>query len=164
MGDRTDTAGPGGFRSEERLPGWTRPFVWTFLAAFAACGLLGLEAWPLTGWRLFADLRADHQVAYRAVVIDEAGNERPLPFARLPLSHRGAVQVLHGFPELSVAERREVCEAWAGAVRDLGVPVGGIRVYRVEWDLSRREAGRALPPSERSPAFSCLEPGREAFP
>jgi hypothetical protein len=38
-------------------PAWTRRFVAVFLAAFVVCGIFGLEAWPLTGWRLFADAR-----------------------------------------------------------------------------------------------------------
>lgn len=137
------------------MPPGTRAFVWVFLAAFVGCGILGIEAWPLTGWRLFADVRTDRQEAYRAFAVDREGREFRIPFGRLPRSYRGVVQVLNGFPALSTSERHGVCAAWAGAVTRLGQPVEEVRVYRLSWELSERSAGRASGPIERVLAYAC---------
>ena len=65
------------------------------------CGVAGLEAWPLTGWRLFADARQARQPGFQAVTVDRAGRETPIPFADLPVGYRGDVQVLKGFAGLA---------------------------------------------------------------
>ena len=43
----------------ERVQPWARPFVTTLLGAFVLCGLFGIEAWPLSGFRLFSAPRSD---------------------------------------------------------------------------------------------------------
>ncbi|HEX7147705.1 MAG TPA: hypothetical protein VF512_09355, partial [Actinomycetota bacterium] len=48
-------------------PRWARWFVGAYLAVFVVCGVVGLEAWPLTGWRLFADARQARQPGFQAV-------------------------------------------------------------------------------------------------
>jgi hypothetical protein len=136
------------------VPAWTRRYVAAFLAAFLACGLVGLEAWPLTGWRLFADARQPVQVAWQAVTVDAAGRETPVPFADLPVGFHGNVQVLKGFASLPAAEQAAVCAAWADAVRARGGQVGAVRVYRTVTDVSRRVGERGAPPA-RELRFSC---------
>jgi hypothetical protein len=133
----------------------TRAFVGLFLVAFLGCGLLGIEAWPLTGWRLFADVRTDHQEAYRVFAVDPDGREYRIPFGRLPSSYRGVVQVLNGLPDLRSSERDDVCDAWAEAVERAARPVEGVRVYRVAWELSERDDGRASGPIHRQLVFVC---------
>ena len=51
------TGGDETTRGDERPPRGIRVFVWIFLAAFMICGAAGIEAWPLTGFRLFSHLR-----------------------------------------------------------------------------------------------------------
>ena len=68
----------------DRAPRWARWFVGAYLALFLVCGLVGLEAWPLTGWRLFADARQARQPGFQAVTVDRAGRETTVPFADLP--------------------------------------------------------------------------------
>jgi hypothetical protein len=125
---------------------WTRRFVWAFLAAFVIAGLLGLEAWPLTGWRLFADARGARQRSWEAVTVDAAGRQRPIPFADLPVRYQGNVQVLKGFPELGPGEQAAVCRAWADAVRQRGGEVREVRIYLREADVSLRVGQRGAPP------------------
>jgi hypothetical protein len=142
----------------ERAPRWARRFVAVYLAAFCLAGLLGLEAaWPLTGWRLFADVRRDHQTAVRAYVVTPDRREVGLPFWRLPASHRGAVQVLARMEGSSPARREATCRAWAEALESLGVDVAAIAIYRVEWDLSPRVGDRAAPATHRTPLGRCAE-------
>ena len=133
---------------------WARRFVAAYLAAFLAAGVFGIEAWPLTGWRLFADARRAHQVTFAAVTVDAAGRERPIPFADLPIRFRGNVQVLKGFARLPAASQAAVCQAWADAVRARGGQVEAVRIYRLDVDVSRRLGDRGAPPA-RTLAFTC---------
>ena len=139
-------------------PAWTRRFVAVFLAAFVVCGTFGLEAWPLTGWRLFADARQPVQVAWQAVTVDVAGRETPVPFGDLSAGFHGNVQVLKGFAGLPAGEQAAVCRAWADAVRARGGQVEAVRVYRTVTDLSRRVGERGAPPA-RELRWTCTEAG-----
>jgi hypothetical protein len=130
--------------------------VAVFLAAFVVCGTFGLEAWPLTGWRLFADARQPVQAAWQAVTVDVAGRETPVPFGDLPAGFHGNVQVLKGFAGLPAGEQAAVCRAWADAVRDRGGQVEAVRVYRTVTDLSRRVGKRGDPPA-RKLRWTCTE-------
>jgi hypothetical protein len=135
-------------------PRWARWFVGAFLALFVVCGLAGLEAWPLTGWRLFADARQARQPGFQTVTVDRAGRETPVPFAGLPAGYQGYVQVLRGFAGLPTAEQAAVCQAWAEAVRDRGGEVAEVRIYQTVTDVSARIGDRGAPP-ERALRFTC---------
>ena len=135
---------------------WARRFVWAYLAAFVIAGLFGFEAWPLTGWRLFADARTATQLSWQAVTVDGAGRERAIPFADLPVRYHGSVQVLKGFPQRSPRQRAAICRAWAGAVRARGGDVREIRIYRLQVDVSRRLGDRGAPP-RRSLRYTCRD-------
>lgn len=147
--------GPGA-PGAEPAPRWARRFALAFLALFVISSVAGVEAWPLTGWRLFSHLRTDHQRAWEAVFVDGAGRESPVPFADLPFAYRGYHHVLRGFPSLRRGEQWAVCEAWADALRRRGSEVSAVRVYRIEWDLSQRTGRRAAPPV-RTRRFECSD-------
>ena len=138
----------------ERAPRWARWFVGAYLTLFVVCGVAGLEAWPLTGWRLFADARQARQPGFQAVTVDRAGRETPIPFRDLPAGYRGQVQVLKGFAGLPPARQAAVCQAWAEAVADRGGEVAEVRIYQTVTDVSQREGDRGAPPA-RSPRFTC---------
>jgi hypothetical protein len=118
------------------------------------CGVAGLEAWPLTGWRLFADARQARQPGFQAVTVDRAGRETPIPFARLPAGYHGDVQVLKGFADLPREGQAAVCRAWAEAVRARGGEVAGVRIYQTLTDVSRRVGDRGAPP-DRTLRYTC---------
>jgi hypothetical protein len=135
-------------------PRWARWFVAAYLAVFVVCGVAGLEAWPLTGWRLFADARQARQPGYQAVTVDRAGRETPIPFRDLPVGYHGDVQVLRGFAGLPGDRQAAVCQAWAEAVRARGGDVAEVRIYQTLTDVSRRVGDRGAPPS-RTLRFTC---------
>src|ERR1044071_1336297 len=101
-------------------PRWGGGFVAAYLAVFVVCGVAGFEAWPLTGWRLFADARQARQPGFQAVTVDGQERENAIPFRDLPAGYRGDVQILKGFAALPPARQAAVCQAWATAVRDRG--------------------------------------------
>ena len=138
----------------DRAPRWARRFVGAYLAVFVVCGVFGLEAWPLTGWRLFADARQARQPGFQAVTVDRAGRETPVPFADLPAGYRGDVQVLKGFAGLPDRRQAAVCQAWAEAVRDRGGEVAEVRIYQTLTDVSDRVGDRGAPP-RRTLRFTC---------
>jgi hypothetical protein len=129
-----------------------------FLALFLVCGVAGFEAWPLTGWRLFADARQARQPGFQAVTVDAQGHETPIPFHDLPAGYHGDVQILKGFAALPQARQAAVCQAWAGAVRDRGGEVAEIRIYQTVTDVSRRVGERGAPP-QRTLRFTCRPGG-----
>ena len=119
-----------------------RLLTWTLVAAVGVCGLTGLEAWPLTGWRLFSSRRQPVVLRYEARVVTATG-EAPVPFGALPHGYSGSGPVLEWMAGQAVAAREPACAAWAAATtRALGTPVAEVRVYAVEDDLrdgSRRD-------------------------
>ncbi len=138
----------------EQVPRWVRWFAGAFLALFLVCGVFGFEAWPLTGWRLFADARQARQPGFQAVTVDRDGRETPIPFRDLPAGYQGDVQVLKGFAGLAPGRQAAVCQAWAEAVRERGGEVAEIRIYQTVTDVSRRVGDRGVAPS-RTLRFTC---------
>ena len=139
----------------EQPPRWTRSFVAVFLGAFAVCGVLGIEAWPLTGWHLFSQLRSDHQVSWSAISVDADGNEREIRFERLPRAYRNFRLVMRDFSRLGADDRAAVCEAWAEAVRQDGTGSTSLRIYQVDWYVSYRQGSRTGPPPSRTMLYTC---------
>jgi len=126
-----DTVGPG-----------VRAFVAVFLTAFVACAVLQVDAWPFSGWRLFSHLRTGEVRGWLATAVEPDGVERPIPFGSFPIGHRGELQVLEGFDDLSAAGRGAVCRAWAAELVRTGVEVVEIRVYATTDSVRDPEAGR----------------------
>ena len=121
-----------------------------FLTAFVACGLLGVEAFPLTGWRLFSHLRTDHAVSWEAVTVDDVRKERVAAYSRLQGGFRTFVLVARGLDHLKREDQDAVCRTWLAS---LGA--GEVRVYRLDQPLIPREGDRPAMPPARIWIASC---------
>jgi hypothetical protein len=140
----------GGEGSNGRPPAWARWYVGLFLAAFIVCGAAGIEAWPLTGFRLFSHARSPHQHTWQAFSSDTAGRETHLAFAKLPAGHGGFTLVMSRFDTLPPPEQRAICRAWAS-----GANAAMVLIYRVDWDLLPRRNGRPAGRPVRTLVYRC---------
>jgi len=141
----------------ERPPGWARWFVRGFLIVFVVCGLVGIEAWPFTGFRLFSHLRTQHRTTWQAFSLDAEGRENVLSFAQLPSGYRGFVLIMQRYPDISPTDRDGMCRAWAEAAG-----TSQVRVYRLDEDVLPRAGSRPASPTSRTLLFTCGEVGNDS--
>jgi hypothetical protein len=148
--------------SDVAAPRFARPFVAAFLAAFVICALATIEAWPLTGWRLFSHLRTEQQVRWAATAVDREGREHPYPLGALPDGFRGFAFLMNGFASDSAARRAELCETWRlGAAELIGFEARAVRIYQLRSDLSQREGDEGAAP-QRTLTYVCRPGGVDA--
>jgi hypothetical protein len=127
---------------------WARAFVMPLLAAFLICGVLGIEAWPLSGFRLFSAPRGSISTGWRLVAVGPDGDEEAVGVWRLGAAYRGFGFVARSFPELSPADRAATCEAWLRATASIGIDAEALRLIIVEQPLvPRGEHGPLVEPT-----------------
>ena len=127
------------------MPTARKGLTWALVVAVATSGLAGLEAWPLTGWRLFSSRRQAVVVRFEARALAADGSEAPVPFAALPRRYSGWVHVLSEMAGQRPEQREPACRAWAEATAGVtGRSVAEVRVYEVTHDLDRAATGVAL--------------------
>lgn len=104
-----------------------RALMIAFLVVFLVTGAADVEAWPLSGWKLFSRVRTGDTAGWSAVMVDHAGHEQRVPFGALPRGFHGAHHLL---PEFGTAHPpTEVCRAWGQALRHESYDVAAIRIY-----------------------------------
>ena len=140
----------------EAVSAATRWFVRGFVALFVLCGVLGLELWPLTGFRLFSHVRLEHQTAWQATTVGPDGREHDFRFGTLPAAYRGFGLILHAYGELPAPTRRALCGAVLAEIRREpgSEDVRSLRIYRASWDALPR-AGDRPARVRRSLAYVC---------
>lgn len=139
MGEDSDATAPG----EGSVASWVRPALYGFLTVFLVCGLLSIEMWPVTGWRLYHERRGQERSSWQIVALDEDGEESTIDLGALPLGWHNTSKLIGEFPSMDAEGRDEVCDAWAQPAREAGESVDRVRVYRVRSTL------RADPPDRR---------------
>jgi hypothetical protein len=139
----------------QRAPRWARWYVWSFLAAFAVCGVVGIEAWPLTGFRLFSHLRQEQQTDWQAYAVRPNGREIWLPMSRFPGGYNGFPLVMKTFSSISAERRSNMCRAWTVAAGGLEPGAVAIRIYILDRHLEPRRGRRAAFAPTRALAYTC---------
>ena len=162
-GTRQPQAGPaaGDAAPNGRAPIWARLFVFAYLAAFVACGWLVIEAWPLTGFRLFSHLRYARTLGWQATTVSPSGREKVIYFGAFPRTYRHLPLIMRTYGDLPERRQEAICQAWAAEVRRHGGQVAGVRIYRTIDDLRRHRNRRHRPRPHRILRFTCAD-GRGA--
>jgi hypothetical protein len=100
----------------DSVPRSAKWFVGVILAALLIPGLIGFDAWPLTGWRLFSVSRGASRVHWVVQAVDGDGDVRTVSLEDLPLRYRHAEWPMADLPGASEQRREAVCTALADAV------------------------------------------------
>lgn len=144
------------------VPRHARAFVALFLSALVFCAVASVNAWPFSNWRLFSSLRTDRQSSWQAVAVDSTGPEQDYPIASIAHGYRGFGRIMNGFANRPAARRDAICAAWlSGATKRLGPGITSLRLYHLDWLVSRRGGDRAVPP-RRTLAWICDRQGVRA--
>lgn len=141
--------------SVERAPRWARWFVWSFLVAFAVCGVVGIEAWPLTGFRLFSHLRHPNQTDWQAFAVRPDGGEDWLPLSRFRGGYNGFPLLMKRFASHTHEDEAAMCRAWGVAAQGLRKSTVAIRIYEVDRVLEPRQGHGAATAPRRRLAYTC---------
>jgi hypothetical protein len=144
---------------DDTVPRRVKWFVRAFLAAFIACGLAGIEAWPLTGFRLFSHLRRERSVSWERTAVDAQGLERAINFAGLPDGYRSFVLVATSFQGKPKDERDAMCRAWIEGLGRLDHGAVAMRIYELDLSLVPRGDGRPASKPQRRLVVTCSSEG-----
>lgn len=128
----------------------TRHLVHAFLLVFALTGVAHLELYPFSGFRLFSEVRGEVRTSWELRAVDDTGREVAIDVDRLPLGYRQAKRLIPTMSRLDEDERDALCDAWATPLRDQGIDVDRVRIYRTVASL--RPDG---PPAERTLLYEC---------
>lgn len=103
----------------DEAPRSARVLVAILFVLLLVPGLIGFDAWPLTGWRLFSLSRGPEQTRWVIEAVAEDGSHRVVSLEELPLRYRHAEWPMSELPGASDARRTAVCEALLSPVLDL---------------------------------------------
>ncbi len=100
-------------------PRSARVFVAVLFVLMLVPGVIGFDAWPLTGWRLFSLSRDADQTRWVLEAVDDGGGRRVVSLEELPLRYRHAEWPMSELPGASQARLDAVCEALLEAMVDV---------------------------------------------
>jgi hypothetical protein len=135
---------------EPEVSARTRLFVYAFLLVFAITGVAHLERYPFSGFRLFSEVRGEIRTSWELRAVDDTGREVEIDVDHLPLGYRQAKRLIATMDDLDAHERDALCDAWATPLRESGVRVAKVRIYRTV--ASVRPDG---PSGERALQYEC---------
>jgi hypothetical protein len=120
----------------DAVPRSARWLVGALLVLLLVPGLVGFDAWPLTGWRLFSLARDETQTLWVLEAVDGDGSSRLVDVEELPLRYRHAEWPMADLSGASMERRQAVCEALLAAVVDVEPSTTDLRIAR---DAARLE-------------------------
>ena len=142
-------------RVDAAVSPWTRWFVRIFLAAFIVCGILRIEAWPFTGFRLFSTLRGERQTTWVAQTVSRGGRAATLWFGDLPPAYHGFYLIMPRFRRLPLAKQQAVCTTWLREARRVRPGTVRLVIRRERWRALPRRGDRPPPPRHSEIEFAC---------
>jgi hypothetical protein len=139
----------------ERPQPWARPFVAVLLAAFVTCGVLGIEAWPLSGFRLFSAPRGAVTTGWRLIAVTADGERVRVNVSRLGAAYRGFGFVARSLDDLTAPERAAVCGAWLRAAASIGIDAAALQLVKVDQALVPRNDEGPLGDPRKTVVSTC---------
>jgi hypothetical protein len=143
----------------DEAPRSARVLVAILFVLLLVPGLIGFDAWPLTGWRLFSLSRGPEQTQWVIQAVEEDGTSRVVSLEELPLRYRHAAWPMSELPGASEARRTAVCEALLNPVRDLLPATSELVIARDHARLVEGEDGRWTTTHDIEPFHSCTGTG-----
>jgi hypothetical protein len=136
-----------------------RRFSGALVAVFVIAGLAGLEAWPITGWKLFSLARDATQTRWEVEVADSRGRAVALDLDDLPMAFRQAEWLLVGLPGATPSARDELCAGLLRGATEAVPEASGLRIVR---DRQRqvRHHGDWIVDHDREIFHTCERAGR----
>ena len=120
-------------------PRSARVLVGVLLVLLVGAGI-GVEAWPLTGWRLFSAERDDTQTQYVLEAVDVDGSTRRVDLDELPgRPYSNAEWAMAELPHAPDTRREAVCQALLGPVVEIEPGLAELRIARDDARLVESE-------------------------
>ena len=139
----------------DEAPRSARVLVAILFVLLLVPGLIGFDAWPLTGWRLFSLSRGPEQTRWVIEAVDGAGSHRVVSLEELPLRYRHAEWPMSELPGASDARRDAVCEALLTPVLRLLPDTRELIIARDHARLVEGDDGHWTTTHEIEPFHSC---------
>ncbi|HEY7073551.1 MAG TPA: hypothetical protein VH479_25730 [Acidimicrobiales bacterium] len=147
------TGGPGA--QPDEAPRSARILVAILFVLLLVPGLIGFDAWPLTGWRLFSKSRGPEVTRWVIEAVEENGSRRVVSLEELPLRYRHAEWPMSELPGASEAKRTAVCEALLAPVRDILPHTEQLVIARDHARLIEGDDGHWITTHDLEPFHSC---------
>ena len=142
-------------RSEaDEAPRSARILVGILFLLMLVPGVIGFDAWPLTGWRLFSLSRGAEQSFWVLEAVDADGDRRVVSLEELPLRYRHAAWPMAELRGASDDERDELCTALFNAVVDVHPDTDELVIARDDARLVERD-GEWTTEHDLEPFHSC---------
>ena len=122
----------------DRVPTSARLFVGVLLVLLLVGPCGGVEAWPVTRWRLFSANRQATDTRWLVQSVGADGSASTVSLEELPLGYRHAEWPMADLPRKSEARRQQVCEALGPAVADARPGTRKVALVKDEQELVQR--------------------------
>lgn len=119
------------------IPRSARWLVAILLIVLLVPGLVGLELWPVTGWKLFSLSRGSTQASWVLEGVEVDGSTRLVDLEELPMAYSNAEWQLRSVGRGSFERREELCTALFEAVVEVDPQIVELRIARDEQELVR---------------------------
>ena len=131
--------GPSSDREDDAAPRSARILVAVLFVLLLVPGVIGFDAWPLTGWRLFSLSRDADQSFWVIEAVDGDGERRVVSLEELPLRYRHAAWPMAELRGASTGQRDAVCLALLDPVVDVHPGTVALVIGRDHAELVERD-------------------------
>lgn len=150
----TDGPPPAGAPADDGVPRAARVFVAVLFALLLVPGVIGFDAWPLTGWRLFSVSRDADQTRWVIEATDADRASRVVSLEELPLRYRHAEWPMAELPGASDERRDAVCRALLRPVLEVEPDTTELTIARDHARLVHR-GGEWVTEHDLEPVHTC---------